>query len=109
MNVNDNDKRNENMNYTNNDMKNKQKMKKNEAVVPLPDNRSIPVDLKGGGSNISNITVNVSGPEGKQQVTANAGEQQRKLGVLVASVVQAEMLKQQAPGGLLSPYGDGGG
>ena len=83
--------------------------KKNEAVVPLPDNRSIPVDLKGGGSNISNITVNVSGPEGKQQVTANAGEQQRKLGVLVASVVQAEMLKQQAPGGLLSPYGDSGG
>ena len=83
--------------------------KKNEAVVPLPDNRSIPVDLKGGGSNISNVTVNVSASGGQQTTTTKAGERERKLGQMIAAAVQGEILTQQAPGGILSPYGDGGG
>ena len=35
--------------------------KKHEAVVPLPDNRSIPVKMNGsgGGTNNTNITVNI--------------------------------------------------
>ena len=39
---------------------------RNEAVIPLPDNRSVPVQLSGasgGGDNVSNITINISVPE----------------------------------------------
>ncbi len=81
--------------------------KHNEAVVPLPNGRSIPVDMKGAGGT-SNITVNVSGVSGQQQQTsAGAGEKERKLGQMVAAAVQAEIIEQQRPGNLLSPYGDG--
>ena len=78
----------------------------NEAVVPLPNGRSIPVDMKGATST-ANITVNVSTQGGQTTTSAGAGERERKLGQMVAAAVQAEMLDQQKPGGILSPYGDG--
>ena len=78
----------------------------NEAVVPLPNGRSIPVDMK-GASGTSNITVNVSASGGQTTTSAGAGEKERKLGQMVAAAVQGEILDQQRPGGLLSQYGDG--
>ena len=78
----------------------------NEAVVPLPNGKSIPVDMKGAGGT-SNITVNVSASGGQTTTSAGAGEKERKLGQMVAAAVQAEILEQQRPGNILSPYGDG--
>jgi len=79
-----------------------------EAVVPLGNDRSIPVEFKGGGGSTSNITVNVSTTGGQQTTSAGAGEKERKLGQMIAAAVQGEILDQQRPGGILSPYGDGG-
>ena len=78
-----------------------------EAVVPLGNDRSIPVKLS-GNAGTSNITVNVSTMGGQQTTSAGAGEQERKLGQMIAAAVQGELLDQQRPGGILSPYGDGG-
>jgi hypothetical protein len=78
----------------------------NEAIVPLPDGRAIPV-VGAAGSTENNITVNVnisdSGTESTQQSstggsTNNAG----KIGRMVSQAVQAELVEQQRPGGLLN-------
>ena len=75
-----------------------------EAVVPLPNNREIPVDLK-GGSGTNNVVVNVS-MEGQSSSRDVQGDQQlRSLGTVISSVVQDEIQRQKRPGGLLSPYG----
>jgi TP901 family phage tail tape measure protein len=39
--------------------------KHNEAVVPLPDGRSIPVDMRGGGDAGQNINVNINAVDAK--------------------------------------------
>lgn len=75
-----------------------------EAVVPLPNNREIPVDLK-GGSGTNNVVVNVS-MEGQSSSRDVQGDQQLKsLGTVISSAVQGEIQRQKRPGGLLSPYG----
>jgi len=72
----------------------------NEAVVPLPDGKSIPVDFGGavGGQAVNNIVVHVdakgSSVEGNEQ-------EGRQLGRVVAAAVQQEIVKQKRPGGLL--------
>ena len=81
----------------------------NEAVVPLGNDKAIPVKFDKGAGNVSNITVNVSAGGQQQTTTAKAGERERKLGQMIAAAVQGEILDQQRPGGILSPYGDGGG
>ena len=50
----------------------------------------------------------VSTTGGQQTTSAGAGERERKLGQMIAAAVQGELLDQQRPGGILSPYGDGG-
>ena len=82
--------------------------RKNEAYVPLPDNRSIPVTLNGGagGDNVSfNITVNdnstiTSSQEGE---SSNKERQQgyQDFSKLIAQKVREEMVNQKRPGGLL--------
>lgn len=69
-----------------------------EAYVPLPDGRSIPVTMKGNGVG-ANVTVNVdaSGSEA-QGNSANANA----LGRAIGAAVQAELIKQKRPGGLLA-------
>ena len=71
----------------------------NEAVVPLPDGRSIPVDFSGGSGGAPTVIVNVdakgSQVEGNEQ---NANQ----LGRVISAAVQSELIKQQRPGGLLS-------
>jgi tape measure domain-containing protein len=74
----------------------------NEAVVPLPDGRSIPVDLgnarnNGDGGSV-NVVVNVDASGSK---VAGDNEQANQLGRVVSQAVQAELIKQKRPGGLL--------
>ena len=69
-----------------------------EAYVPLPDGRSIPVRMKGGGG-MGNIVVNVdaagSAVQGNQP-DAN------KLGEALGIAVRQELIRQKRPGGLLA-------
>ena len=77
----------------------------NEAVVPLPNGRAIPVQMHGGGdSQQNNVTVNVN-VEGGQTSSEGNGERAQKLGQMVSSAVQKELMAQKQPGGLLSKYG----
>ena len=70
-----------------------------EAYVPLPDGRRIPVAMKGGSGSGTNVTVNVDASGTQVQGNAGQGEQ---LGRVVAQAVQAELIKQRRPGGLLA-------
>lgn len=78
-----------------------------EAVVPLPDNRSIPVEMKGGMGQQNNVTVNVSidGNGQSQQNSQSDGSMGENLGRLIASAVQDELHFQKRSGGILNPYG----
>jgi len=74
----------------------------NEAVVPLPDGKSIPV-VGAGGNN--NVTVNVAiDSDGKSKAEVDGGGNAKELGYLVSQAVQSELVEQQRPGGLLSAY-----
>ena len=77
-----------------------------EAVVPLPNGKSIPVDMKGAGQN-NNVTVNVSmnGQGSAQQNTQSDGAQGANLGAAVAAAVQKELQNQKRAGGILNPMG----
>jgi len=85
-----------------------------EAVVPLPSGEKIPVEMKGGagGGIVNNISVTVNN-EGKattdmSSTSGEMGDQKAKqLGNLISASVQEEIIKQQRPGGLLSPIGVG--
>ncbi len=70
-----------------------------EAYVPLPDGRRIPVAMQGGGG--GNTTVNVSVDATGSQVQGNSG-QGEQLGRAISQAVQAELIKQRRPGGLLA-------
>ena len=77
-----------------------------EAVVPLPNGKSIPVDMKNAGQN-NNVTVNVSmnGQGGAQQNTQSDGSQGANLGAAIAAAVQKELHNQKRAGGILNPMG----
>ena len=82
----------------------------NEAVVPLPDGRSIPVQMVGNSGGTANVVVNVSSDgETTSNMSANGGEQAAQLGRAISAAVQEELHKQQRNGGILSPYGNPGG
>ena len=69
-----------------------------EAYVPLPDGRSIPVTMRGGGG-AGNIVVNV---DAKGTQVEGDNNRSRQLGGAISAAVQAELIKQQRPGGLLN-------
>lgn len=73
--------------------------KHNEAVVPLPDGRSIPVNMKGGGDN--NVVVNVDASGGSSS-TGMGGEQGKALGKAIAATVMETIQREKRPGGVLS-------
>jgi len=77
-----------------------------EAVVPLPNGRSIPVDMKGAGQQ-NNVTVNVSVDSNgnAQQNSQSDGQQGANLGNAIAAAVQKELQNQKRSGGILNPYG----
>ncbi len=78
----------------------------NEAVVPLPDGKRIPVDFKGGAST-NNVVVNVNIDErgGATQNSTSDSQDGERLGRMVAKAVQDELQYQKRSGGILNPYG----
>jgi len=81
--------------------------KYNEAVVPLPDGKSIPV-TGSTGSTENNITVNVTvdsaGNAKTDSKSGMDGDKAKALGYMVSQAVQQELVEQKRPGGLLSQY-----
>ncbi len=80
--------------------------KYNEAIVPLPDGRSIPV-TGGVPSGDNNVTVNVA-IDNKGRATTDTSADSgmgADLGNLVAKAVQEELQYQKRAGGILNPYG----
>ena len=75
-----------------------------EAVVPLPNGKSIPVDMKNSGATNNNIVVNVS-TDGQTSKSNSTGPDMDKLGAAVAQAVQSELQNQKRSGGILNPYG----
>lgn len=71
----------------------------NEAIVPLPDGKSIPVELSGGGSAAPTVIVNV---DAKGTKTEGNEQNANQLGRVISAAVQSELIKQQRPGGLLA-------
>lgn len=71
-----------------------------EAYVPLPDGRRIPVAMKGNGGGNTSVVVNVDA-SGGSQVQGDPG-QAAALGRVVSQAVQAEIIRQRRPGGLLA-------
>lgn len=81
--------------------------KHNEAVVPLPDGKAIPVNLGQQGASTNNVSVNVNiARDGGASTNATAdGNMGEDLGRAVAAAVQEELLYQKRSGGILNPYG----
>lgn len=78
-----------------------------EAVVPLPNGKSIPIDMKGVGQN-NNVVVNVSvDSQGRGQTSteSQSGAEAGQLGSAIARAVQQELQNQKRSGGILNPYG----
>lgn len=73
----------------------------NEAVVPLPDGKSIPVDLGGlpaNGGISTNIVVNVSNGQANSQTNGSQGNQ---LARELEGAVRQVILKETRPGGVI--------
>ena len=75
-----------------------------EAVVPLPNGRSIPVEMKDSGATNNNIVVNISS-EGQSNTQGSTGPDMDKMGTAIAKAVQVELQNQKRSGGILNPYG----
>lgn len=71
-----------------------------EAILPLKRGRGgkLGVAMQGGGGG-TNVTVNVDASGSQVQGDAGKGEQ---LGRVISQAVQAELIKQKRPGGLLT-------
>ena len=79
-----------------------------EAVVPLGNDRSIPVDLRGAGGGGNTVTVNISmngQGQGTSQVT---GDGMQGLGRSIGNMVQQHLQQEMRPGGLLNQQGTKG-
>ena len=74
--------------------------KHNEAVVPLPDGRSIPVNMKGNTGN-NNIVINVDAG-GNASSTGGNAEQGKALGMTIQMAVMETIQREKRPGGVLS-------
>jgi phage-related minor tail protein len=72
----------------------------NEAIVPLPNGKSIPVELgQGAGNNIStNIVVNMNNGQASSQAS---GRGSQALGRELEGAVRNVILKESRPGGLI--------
>ena len=75
-----------------------------EAVVPLPNGKSIPVEMQSAGSQVNNVVVNVNN-DGSVRTEGSPGMDMEKLGNAVAVAVQKELQNQKRSGGILNPYG----
>ena len=71
-----------------------------EAVVPLPNGRSIPVDMGKGGGGTNNVSINVNMAEGTTETVSDRDEA-KALGVAINQAVYQVLEKEQRQGGLL--------
>jgi tape measure domain-containing protein len=76
----------------------------NEAIIPLPDGKSVPVQLSGAaGGNAApintSIVVNVKNGQAESQMSGNQGNQ---LARELEGAVRQVILKESRPGGLIS-------
>lgn len=71
----------------------------NEAIIPMPNGRSVPVDLQGAAGGNTNVVVNVDA-----KGSAASGDETRAnaFGRVIANAVQEEIIRQKRPGGLLT-------
>ena len=70
-----------------------------ELFVPNTSGTIVPNGKFGGGGGATNVVVNVDAKGSSASGDSGAGKQ---LGGLIGAAVQAELIKQQRPGGLLS-------
>jgi hypothetical protein len=76
-----------------------------EAVVPLPNGKSIPVDMpQNAGQQNNSVVVNIS-QDGSVSTSDSSGPDFERLGAHIAKAVQKELQTQKRSGGILSPYG----
>ncbi len=78
-----------------------------EAVVPLGNDRAIPVDLRGGGGNTVNVSISMQGGQ-SQTSTAGGGSDMQALGRSIGGLVQQHLQTEMRPGGLLNRQGASG-
>jgi hypothetical protein len=74
-----------------------------EAIVPLGNDRSIPVQLSGAQSNTVNVAVNISGQS--SNVSATGAGDAGALGRSIGGLVQQHLQQEMRPGGLLNRQG----
>ncbi len=69
----------------------------NEAIVPLPDGKKIPVEMRGGGDQNNNIVVNVAsdGSVSTQGAGGQTKADQERMGKAIGQAVREEMKKQK--------------
>lgn len=70
----------------------------NEAYVPLPDGRRIPVAMQGGAGGNTSVVVNV---DAKGTDVQGSSPNAEALGRVISQAVQTEIVRQKRPGGLL--------
>jgi hypothetical protein len=74
-----------------------------EAVVPLGNDRSIPVDIRGASGNVVNVSISMQG--GQSQTSASGGGDMQALGRSIGGLVQQHLQVEMRPGGLLNRQG----
>lgn len=72
-----------------------------EAVVPLPNGRSIPVDIGKGNMGTNNVSINVNMAEGTTDTKTDA-QNAKDLGAAINTAVLKVIEKEQRTGGLLA-------
>lgn len=72
-----------------------------EAIMPLKRGRDGKLGVAGAGSGGDNVTVNVA-VDAKGSTVEGNGQRGQQLGQVIAQAVQAELVKQKRPGGLLA-------
>lgn len=72
-----------------------------EAVVPLPDGRSIPVHMNNNSSGSDTFNISVTVNESGQATTSGAPGKGEELAKLMTVAIQDELTKQKRPGGIL--------
>jgi hypothetical protein len=79
-----------------------------EAVVPIGQNKKIPVEMVNGGSTgtQNNVTISVTmDSSGSKSDSSSDSQQGQDIGAAISQAVQKELQYQKRSGGILNPYG----
>ena len=74
----------------------------NEAVVPLPDGKSIPISGNMGNTVQNNITISIDAQGGTNTQSQGGQSNMSQLGKLLSIQVRETLVKEMRPGGLLA-------